>query len=159
MPRKPPPVWPKGTRPPNSGRVKGTPNRVSVEVKQLVAQLTNDTAYQFKLRADFRRRKVHPTIEALIWSYHLGRPKQTIDLTATVDVDARLEEEKRIFATLDVHELEDLAAASQALVDRARALSRARIAAASIPHVVESEPTNGSRKSTSPTSTRPTSGR
>ena len=133
MPRTPPPVWPKGTRPPNSGRANGTPNRISVEVKQLVSQLVNDVGYQHQLRDDFRRRKVHPTIEALIWTYHLGRPRQTIDLTATVDVNARLEEEKRIFAMLDVADLEQLCAESQALVDRARALSRARLAAAAIP--------------------------
>ncbi len=71
---------------------------------------------------------MHPSIEGLIWSYHLGRPRQTIDLTATLDVNARLEEEKRIFATLDVADLEQLAAESQRLVDRATALSRARIA-------------------------------
>ena len=98
MPRKPPPVWPKGTRPPNSGRKKGTPNRRSVEVKALVSQLVNDVAYQHKLRDDFRRRKVAPAIEALIWQYHLGRPTQPIDVTASVDVNARLEEERRIFA-------------------------------------------------------------
>ena len=145
MPRTPPPVWPKGTRPPNSGRTKGTPNRNSVEVKALVSQLVNDVAYQHKLRDDFRRRKVHPSIEALIWTYCLGKPKQTLDLTATVDLTARLEEEKRIFASLDVADLEQLAAESQALVDRALALSRRRIAAASVPHEIESDP---SRKST-----------
>lgn len=64
MPRTPPPVWPKGTRPPNSGRKKGTPNRSSVEVKALVSQLVNDVAYQHQLRDDFRRRKVAPAIEA-----------------------------------------------------------------------------------------------
>jgi hypothetical protein len=133
MPRKPPPVWPKGTRPPDSGRKKGTPNRISVEVKALVAQLMNDVAYQHQLRDDFRRRKVHPTVEALIWSYHLGRPTQPIDITASVDVNARLEEERRIFATLDLADLEQLAAKSQGLVDRALALSRARLAAAAIP--------------------------
>jgi hypothetical protein len=60
----------------------------------------NDVAYQHQLRADFRRRKVHPTIDALIWSYHLGRPTQPIAVTAAVDVNARLDEERRIFATL-----------------------------------------------------------
>jgi hypothetical protein len=142
MPRTPPPVWPKGTRPPNSGRKKGTPNRITVEVRQLVSELVTDRAYQQKLRSDFRRRKVHPTIEALIWTYHLGKPRQTIDVTATVDVDARLEEEKRIFATLDLADLEQLAAESQALVDRALALSRARFAAAAPapPAVVDPDP-------------------
>ena len=140
MPRTPPPVWPKGTRPPNSGRKPGTPNRNSVEVKALVSQLVNDVAYQHKLRADFRRRKVSPAIEVLIWEYHLGRPTQPIDVTASVDVNARLEEERRLFATLDVADLEQLAAESQALVDRALALSRARL-----PAVVDPDPSRKGR--------------
>ena len=150
MPRKPPPVWPKGTRPPNSGRVKGTPNRISIEVRELVAQLMNDAAYQFKLRADFRRRKLHPTIEALIWSYHLGKPKQIVDLTASVNVDARIEEERRAFAALDIRDMKALAEQSQQLVDRALGLSRARMAAVSVPQPAEidSEPTNARLKST-----------
>ena len=132
MPRYQLPPTPKGFRQPGSGRPKGQPNKISIEVRQLVAQLVNDAAYQRKLRADFRKRKVHPTIEALVWAYHLGRPKQALDLTATVDVNARLEEEKRIFAQLDLADMELLAAESQRLVDRATQLSRAR--------VIESEP-------------------
>ena len=98
----------------------------SVEVKALVSQLVNDVDHQHQLRDDFRRRKVAPAIEALIWQYHLGRPTQPIDVTPSVDVNARLEEEQRIFATLDVADLEELCADSQRLVDRAPALSRAR---------------------------------
>ena len=75
---------------------------------------------------------MHPTIEALIWSYHLVRPTQPIAVTASVNVDARLDEERRVFAMLDVSDLEQLAAESQALVDRALALGRARLVATSI---------------------------
>jgi hypothetical protein len=55
----------------------------------------------------------------------------------------RIEGERRPFAVLNVTEMEQLAAESQALVDRAVALSRARIAAASNPQpdVIESEST------------------
>jgi len=129
VPRKIPPPPPKGTRHPGAGRKPGTPNKISVEVKTLVSQLVNDVAYQHRLRHDFRRRKVHPTIEALIWTYHLGKPRQTIDVNANVDIEVtqRIEEERRAFALLDVREMEELAAASQALVDRALMLSRARI--------------------------------
>jgi hypothetical protein len=134
-------ITPKGSRYPGSGRPKGKPNRISVEVKQLVSQLMTDINYQFKLREDFCKRRVHPTIEALIWQYHLGRPRQDLTVTATVDVTARLEEERRVFATLEVHELEQLAAESQALVDRALALSRARVGTLTPQDVVgEAEP-------------------
>ena len=149
MPRKPPPVWPKGTRPPNSGRAKGTPNKISVEARLLVSELVSNPKYQQRLRRDFELRRVHPTIEALIWSYHLGKPRQDITLNATVDVNAKLDEERRVLATLDLPDLEQVAAESQALVDRAMSLARLR-AERSLPQpvVVKSEPTNASRKST-----------
>jgi hypothetical protein len=139
VPRKPPPIPAKGTRHPGAGRVKGNPNRISVEVKTLVSELVNSATYQHKLRADFVRRKVHPTIESLIWAYYLGKPRQPVDVNATVDVTARLEEEKRIFATLDIRELEELAAESQRLVDRALALSRARVGTLTPQDVVAGE--------------------
>jgi hypothetical protein len=134
-------ITPKGSRYPGSGRPKGKPNPISVEVRALVGELVGNVNYQMKLRADFQARKVHPTIEALIWNYHLGKPRQDIQLAATIDMDvnARLTEEKRIFAQLDVRELETLAAESQALVDRAMALVKVR-ADAAIPQPVVVEP-------------------
>jgi hypothetical protein len=138
MPRYELPKPAKGTRFAGSGRQRGTPNKISVEVKQLVSDLVTDLAYQHRLRRDFRARKVHPTIEALIWTYHLGKPRQTIDVNASVDVEvtAKLEEERRAFAVLDLAEMEALAAESQALVDKALTLSRTRIAASMAQDVV-----------------------
>ena len=136
MPRKPPPRPPKGTRF-GKGRAKGTPNKISVEVKTLVGELVNNPKYQWQLRRAFETRKVHPTIESLVWAYYLGKPKETIALTADVNVSARIEAERQAFALLDIHQMEELAAESQALVDKAMALARARI-----PQdiVVEAEP-------------------
>ena len=96
MPRKPPPVWPKGTRPPDSGRKKGTPNRISVEVKALVAQLDERQGAPAPAPRRLPAPEGASDIEALIWTYHLGRPTQPIDVTASVDVNARLEEERLI---------------------------------------------------------------
>ena len=126
---------PKGTRTPGSGRKKGTPNRITVEAKVLVAQLVNDPAYQHRLRHDFRLRRIHPTVETLVWQYHLGRPTQPIAMSGSLglDVNARLEEERRVFASLDLADLEQLAAESQALVDRAFQLSRMSQAALAAP--------------------------
>jgi hypothetical protein len=126
MPRKLPPIPAKGTRHPGAGRKKGTPNRISVEVRQLVGELVTNATYQAKLRRDFQARKVHPTIESMLWSYHLGKPTQPIEMSGSmaIDVNARLEEERRIFATLDIADLEQLAAESQALVNRAIELAQ-----------------------------------
>ena len=98
-----------------------------------MSQLVNDVAYQHQLRARL------PAPEGA--SDHRSadlelsprpRPPQPIAVTASVHVDARLDEERRVFAMLDVSDLEQLAAESQALVDRALALGRARLAATSI---------------------------
>jgi hypothetical protein len=141
MPHRTPPPPPKGTRHPGAGRRKGTPNRITVEVRQLVSELVNNVNYQHRLRADFERRKVHPTIEALIWSYHLGKPTQPVAVSGglALDVSGRLEEERRIFAQLDVADLEVLAAESQRLVDRALELTRAAKAEV-LPPVTEPTP-------------------
>jgi hypothetical protein len=126
MPRHALPKTPKGFRQPGSGRQKGTPNPVSVEARQLVTEMVNNAAYQARLRRDFALRKLHPTIEALVWAYAIGKPRQDINLSGSVDVTAKWEAEKAILLQLDVAELEALQADSQALIDRARALAEAR---------------------------------
>ena len=101
--------------------------RTTPPIRQVRLNRNTDAAYQRKLRDDFRRRKVHPTIEALIWTYHLGKPTHSIAVSGSMafDVQARLDEERRVFASLDIHDLEQLAAESQALVDKAFAMVRA----------------------------------
>ena len=139
MPSKPPPAPAKGTRHPGAGRKRETPNRITVEMRTLVSQLLNDVEYQHRLRADFRQRKVHPTVEALIWAYAIGKPMQPVAMSGALalDVDARLDDERHLFASLDVRDLEQLAAESQGLVDRAIALAKGRSAAANVPALAE----------------------
>jgi hypothetical protein len=128
MPRYQFRAMPKGSRVPGSGRVKGTPNHITVEARQLADQLVNDRAYQARLKIDFRKRKVHPTIEAMLWAYTLGRPRQQldVDIRGTMDATVQLADERQAFAALDFAELEELAADSQRLVDRAMELSARR---------------------------------
>jgi len=141
-------IRPKGDRYPGSGRKKGTPNRISVELRTLVTELVNDVDYQHKLRADFRARRVHPAIEALIWNHSLGKPKETVQLTGDLSVNARLAEERAEFQALDLADLEELAAESQRLVDRAVALARARRGLpAPLDVVVEVEPADPASES------------
>lgn len=129
-------VTPKGERYPGSGRKVGTPNKVSVDARVLVSELVADADYQAKLRRDFTKRRVHPTIENMVWAYSLGKPNQNINVTAAIDVTARLETERRAFAALDVADLERLAAESQALVDKALTLARHRSIALTAPDIV-----------------------
>ena len=126
MPRVHKVVTPKGSRYPGSGVKKGYIRPVSIEARQLVSEMVNDPGYQARLRRDFALRRLHPTIEALVWAYAIGKPKQDIQISGTLDINARIEEERRIFAQLDLPELEALALRSQALIDEATATVKAR---------------------------------
>lgn len=127
MPRKPPPPHPKGTpRTPGSGRKRGTPNRTTVAMRELMVALLEDVEYQHRLRQDFRKRRVHPSIEALIWQMHLGKPKQQVEVAATVKMNEKLATERERLRCLDVADLEKLLADSEALVERAVAQAQTR---------------------------------
>jgi len=125
--RRPPPPHVKGTpKTPGSGRKRGTPNRKTVELRQLMGALAGDVAYQHKLRQAFVKRRLHPTTEMRVWEYVVGKPKEQIEMSAKLSMDARLAAEREIFSQLDVERLEELAAESQALVDRALAMVEAQ---------------------------------
>jgi hypothetical protein len=124
--RKPPPPHPRGTpRTPGSGRRRGTPNRKTVEMRALMTGLVHDVDYQCRLRQDFRRRRIHPTIEALVWAHTVGKPTERVQLSADVTMNQKLDQERELFSKLSVEQLEELAAESQGLVDRAMAMVRA----------------------------------
>ena len=85
----------------------------------------NDVEYQFRFRRDFTRRRVHPSIETLIWHYVAGKPKESIQMTGSIEFSERLAAERELFAKLDVKQLDILAAESQALVDKAMMMLKA----------------------------------
>jgi hypothetical protein len=114
-------------RTPGSGRKKGTPNRVIVAARELCSQLVHDANYQYRLRRDFALRRVHPSIEALVWAYSIGKPKESLELSGQLDVHGRLAAERDLIrATLDLSEIELLAQQSQAVLDAAIAAARQR---------------------------------
>jgi hypothetical protein len=124
MPRKPPPPHAKGApRTPGSGRRKGTPNRKTVAMRELMTALLNDVDYQHRRREDFRHRRIHPSIEALVWAHVIGKPTEKIEMSANVTMEKKLAEELEVFSRLSLEQLEELAAQSQALVDTAMAMA------------------------------------
>jgi hypothetical protein len=125
MPRKPPPPHPKGA-PRTPGRKKGTPNRKTIELRELMAALLSDVDYQHRLREDFRKRRVHPSTEVRVWEYIVGKPKETIEVSADVTMNEKLAEERELLRQLDLSQLEALAAESQALMDKGLAMARAQ---------------------------------
>lgn len=124
--RRPPPPHPRGTpRTPGSGRKKGSLNRKTVELRALMGVLAGDVEYQHRLREDFRRRRVHPAVETLVWSHVIGKPTERVQLSADVTMNQKLEQERELFSRLSIQQMEEIAAESQALVDKALAMVRA----------------------------------
>ena len=82
------------------GRPKGARNKATIEVQAAAAELVDDPIYRAKLARDLRTRKVAPPIEAMLWYYAKGKPKEIIehqgDLTLAgvpdADVRARIAE-------------------------------------------------------------------
>ena len=111
--------------------VKGRPQHRAVAFRQLIDLLVTDPTYQRKLRDDFRRRRVHPSVEAAVWAYHAGKPREAVDIT--FDLGERFAAERDLLLGLSLGQLEALAAESEALVSRA--LSAARSPKAQLPDI------------------------
>ena len=127
MARKPPPPHPKGApRTPGSGRKRGTPNRKTVELRELMLALSGDVEYQKKFIKAFRERKLHPSTEIKVWEYAIGKPKELIELSAKVAIDEKLAEDRKVFERLSVKQLEELQRESEALMEKARRLAEAK---------------------------------
>jgi hypothetical protein len=92
----------------------------------LMGALVGDIDYQRKFQADFRKRRLHPSIEARVWEYAIGRPTEQIALSANVTLKERLAADRDMLRQLDLEQLEALAAESQALVDHAFAAALAK---------------------------------
>jgi hypothetical protein len=62
------------------GRPKGSRNKVSKAAQTFCRRLTNDKMYRKKFKEDWKRRKVPPQIEALVWAYGHGKPVEQVNL-------------------------------------------------------------------------------
>ena len=123
--RRPPPPHERGQpKTPGSGRGRGSLNRKTIALRELMAALVGDVEYQQRLVQAFRTRRVHPAVEIRVWEYALGRPRDQIELSGTREID--LDAERELFSRLDVRDLQQLATESQALIDKARAMAEAR---------------------------------
>lgn len=138
------PFKPGQPRTPGSGRKKGTPNRPVVAIRELFDGMVHNAEYQYRLKRDFTRRHLHPSIEALVWAYLLGKPKESLEISGQLDVSQRLTEERELIrSTFDLAELEALARESQTVLDRAIENARARRQTLALPQdiVVQAEQT------------------
>jgi hypothetical protein len=94
-------------------------------LRALMGVLAGDVDYQHRLREDFRRRRVHPAVETLVWSHVIGKPAERVQLSADVTMNQKLEQKRDLFCRLSIEQMEEIAAASQELVDRMTAMAKA----------------------------------
>jgi len=60
------------------GRTKGTPNKATREVKTFCASLLESARYQRQLRERVHKGTLPPALEAMLWHYAYGVPRQTV---------------------------------------------------------------------------------
>lgn len=65
------------------GRVPGTPNKATREIKDSSRLLVEDLAYQASLKQRLEEGKA-PHMETLLFQYAYGKPKETTDSTVRV---------------------------------------------------------------------------
>jgi hypothetical protein len=67
------------------GRPKGSKNKVSKEAQDFCRRLTKDATYRKKFKEDWKKRKVPPQIEALVWAYGHGKPVEQVNVSGDAE--------------------------------------------------------------------------
>jgi hypothetical protein len=62
------------------GRKRGVPNKLTREVQRFCLALVQDPEYAKKFAEDFKARRVAPGLEAMVWAYAYGRPRQQLEI-------------------------------------------------------------------------------
>jgi hypothetical protein len=76
-----PPGRPKGT-PKTGGSQKGTPNKVTVEVRDAAKAIVEDAEYRERFIARAHAGELAPALESMLWYYAYGKPKERVELEA-----------------------------------------------------------------------------
>ena len=63
------------------GRRKGTPNKVTAEARAVCAAILDDPTYRTNLTARARAGTLAPAVEAMLWHYAFGRPRESLEVT------------------------------------------------------------------------------
>ena len=63
------------------GRRKGTPNKVTAEARIVCAAVLDDATYRTNLTARARAGTLAPAVEAMLWHYAFGKPRDSLDVT------------------------------------------------------------------------------
>ena len=63
------------------GRRKGTPNKVTAEARAICAAILDDPTYRTNLTARARAGTLAPAVEAMLWHYAFGKPRESLEVT------------------------------------------------------------------------------
>jgi hypothetical protein len=72
------------------GRPKGSPNKVSSEVRAIARALVEDRAYRRALQERLRDGTAAPAVEVMLWNYAYGKPKDELALTLDIMIQQQL---------------------------------------------------------------------
>ena len=61
------------------GRKPGVPNRVTTDAREAAAQIVNDPTYRDNLLKRARSGELSPAVEALMWHYAHGKPREAFE--------------------------------------------------------------------------------
>ena len=78
------------------GRPKGSLNQRTIEAKAFARQLVNDPIYLQKLQADLNERTVEASIEAMVWHYAYGKPKEFVEVQYNLEEIGRASCRERV---------------------------------------------------------------
>ena len=79
-----PPPRAKGS-PKTGGRLKGTPNHATVEIKSFAHRVLSDRTYRKNLLVRMRAPEPPAHLEVLLYHYAFGKPPQAVELSGSFD--------------------------------------------------------------------------
>ncbi len=68
------------------GRPKGSQNKRTLEAKAFARQLVSNPTYLQNLQTDLKERKVEASLEAMLWHYAYGKPKEFLEVQYNLEV-------------------------------------------------------------------------
>jgi hypothetical protein len=83
------------------GRPRGVANKSTLEIRTFAQALLSDPQYQRKLRARLHSGELPPTLEALLFAYAFGKPRDLTELEEPkIDHDAVMRDLNARFAKM-----------------------------------------------------------
>ena len=96
------------------GRPKGVPNKATIAIKEFLRCCLDDPRYRARFRRQMFNGEISPALEQMAYHYVIGKPREQIDITATVGIttlnlerltDAQLQQVRDLLQGVPQHAL------------------------------------------------------